>query len=187
MQKTKKSIEYIFKRNEKNFALYVHLDQSTVISHSSRSTQKSLPLPSVAKYSRSPTLTKPEKISPQRSPLLLNYAQLHKSSSSPSPILRSRQARLSIYQIPNDKQHGMPNVNEKPLPTSKASAASTTTASSIPTKVFNGLPNNNLVRLNTPQLRRLNVSEQYMNEAKKLYFNADCKIFVPYTSTTAVF
>jgi hypothetical protein len=157
--------------------IHIHLDQSTVISHSSRSTQKSLPLPSIAKYSRSPTLTKQEKSSPQRSPLLLNYAQLHKS--------RSRQARLSIYQIPNDKQHGMPNVNEKPLPTSKASAASTTTASSIPTKV--GLPHDNLVRLNTPQLRRLNVSEQYMNEAKKLYFNADCKIFVPYTSTTAVF
>ena len=49
------------------------------------------------------------------------------------------------------------------------------------------LPNDHLVRLNSPQLRQLNVSDKYINEAKKLYYNAECKIFTPRLSITQVF
>jgi hypothetical protein len=42
------------------------------------------------------------------------------------------------------------------------------------------------VRLQTTQLRRLHVSEKYMKEAKKLYFNAASKSFVPRLSIVPV-
>lgn len=71
---------------------------------------------------------------------------------------------------------------------SKATATSTNTVPILPkptTTTISTVRHNQrlsrteLVRLHTPQLRRLNVSEKYMAEAKKLYFNAYCKSFVP--------
>ncbi len=157
--------------------MIIYLDQ-TSISQASIST---------GKYSCSPRLTKKttspesEKTSPRGSPLLLTYAQLHRASP-PLPAKRFTGARLSIYPISEDKRTSITVISSKLSPVARPSRASvtSTTISLLSPKVEQPpLPDGNLVRLHTPQLRRLNVSDKYINEAKKLYYNANCRSFVP--------
>jgi len=87
----------------------------------------------------------------------------------------------------NDKRNSMSIINDKISFTPNPAVSSTTTISLLSNKVNSRLATDNLVRLHTPQLRRLNVSEKYLDEAKKLYFDADCRSFVPRLSITEVF
>jgi hypothetical protein len=178
---------------------YIYLDQRSV-SQYSISTHKSLPLLNVnkqcqptksTKQFKSPTSTKQykpptsteQKKSPHRgSPLSLSYAQLRRVSP-PLPLKGWKQQRLSIFQTSDDKRNSISILSDKISLSSRPSITATPTKSLLPSKANAGC---NLVRLQTPQLRRLNVSEKYMNEAKKLYFDANCRSFVP-TSTAEVF
>jgi hypothetical protein len=73
-------------------------------------------------------------------------------------------------------------VNEKISFKPNPSTSSTSTISVLSNKANSRLASDNLVRLHTAQLRHLNVSEKYLEEAKNLYFDADCRSFVPYVS-----
>jgi hypothetical protein len=164
---------------------YIYLDKNSV-SQSSIHTSKSSFLSNVAKQCESPVSTEQEKSSIPNTPLLLTYAQLHQLPP-PSRVRRPTYAHACIDPILNDKRNSISVVNSKVFFTSRPSDSSTTTISLLPTKDNYEIVNDNFVRLKTPQLRRLSVSEKYINEAKKLYFNPDCRIFVPRVAIGQVF
>lgn len=130
------------------------------------------------KQCKSPTSSKEDQNSVRSVPLSLTFAQLHQSPS-PSLLHRRKQTRLSIYPVSEDGKETLSIVTNKILSTIRPSITSTTTISLLAIKADVRSVNEELTRLNSPQLRRLNVSEKYINEAKKLYFNPEWKVFTP--------
>ncbi|CAF3652564.1 unnamed protein product [Adineta steineri] len=108
----------------------------------------------------------------QKCPLLLTYSQLYRAQPL-SQMKKTPQAKFSIYSLLNNKHINKTTVNENSLSSSSSSDQQQLTT-------------DRYIRLRTPQLRRLNVSDKYMKEAKKLYFNVNCKVFVPYSSIVEV-
>lgn len=155
------------------------------MSHSSTSTHKSSPLPSLLKQSNaSPTINADRK-SARSLPLTLTFNQLHQS---PLVLNRRKPSRLSICPISeHSNKENLSLMNNKLSTTTRSSIASTTTISLLSIKAESRSPHEDSNRLNSPQLRRLNVSEKYINEAKKLYYNPEWKIFTPRALITQVF
>jgi hypothetical protein len=167
--------------------MFIYLDQNSV-SHCSIYTGKSSRSSKYSKKSQSPTSSQQNKNSSRSSPLLLTYAQLH-CVPPPVPVRRSTRARLSIFPVAEDKQTNISVVSSKVSSVSKSysPSPSSTTITLLSPKAEQHLPEDHLVRLHTPQLRSLNVSDKYMNEAKKLYYNVNCRSFVPRVGVTQVF
>lgn len=96
----------------------------------------------------------------QMSPLSLTYAQLYHGDLSPRSKKKSQSQTSLLPPINNsNKRNSLSNRrnNTKEAP-----------------------PNpDKYIRLPIAQLRRLQVSSKYIKEAKKLYFNAATKVFVP--------
>jgi hypothetical protein len=115
-------------------------------------------------------------------PLLLTYTQLHHVRVV-SPQKRSTKALFSIFPTLSDKRSSISVVSSER--SMRSTSSSSTSVSSSSTVTEHRLPSDTLIRLCTPQLRRLNVSEKYFDDAKKLYFNADCKSFIPRLSQVA--
>ncbi|CAF2205681.1 unnamed protein product [Rotaria magnacalcarata] len=115
----------------------------------------------------------------------LNNASTHSMSDYKEkmvtfhPINIEKQKNVSSHPISDKRRSSISSGASKISSNSKVTVLSTATAPIIATRPAFRLSNTELVRLNTPQLRRMNVSEKYMAEAKKLYFNAYCKSFVP--------
>jgi hypothetical protein len=149
-------------------------------------TSKSLPLPHIAKQCQTPISTKQEKSSPCHSPLLLSYAQLQRLPPS-SPIRRQKQEHLSIFPVADDKRNSMSLANREFSVKSGSSFSTRTPFCLSPSKTDRQLLNENFVRLHTPQLRNLNVSEKYLTEAKTLYFDVNCRSFIPRVSIAQIF
>ncbi|UJR22542.1 hypothetical protein I4U23_025591 [Adineta vaga] len=101
-------------------------------------------------------------------PLVLNYSQLYraqhpltkkKSSEIQTPpfsLLIKRPSQILDASSSPDSSDSLNSINEQ------------------------------YIRLRTAQIRRLHVSEKNIKEAKKLYFNAACKVFVPLSSIMEV-
>lgn len=102
-------------------------------------------------------------------PLSLSYSQLYQKQKS-SQTKRNSQTRYSIDPLTRDKRSSVSLVN------TDISTSSDSTSSSSDHQQSS---NDKYIRLHTSQLRRLHVSNKYIKEAKKLYFNAALRVFVP--------
>ncbi|CAF0837212.1 unnamed protein product [Adineta ricciae] len=100
----------------------------------------------------------------QMCPLTLTYSQLYRSQH-PAPKKKISETQVSIYSILNRK-------SSQTLHAASLSESTDVQQSSL----------EQYKRLRTPQLRRLHVSEKNIKEAKKLYFNPACRVFVPLSS-----
>jgi hypothetical protein len=90
----------------------------------------------------------------QSSPLLLTYFQLHRAQISKQKKKKT-QTQYSFLPLLNEKSNNTSIDNHQLI------------------------SNDEYIRLQTSQLKRLHVSDKYIKEAKKLYFNAASKVFVP--------
>lgn len=96
------------------------------------------------------------------SPLSLTYAQLYHGDLSPRSKKKS-QSQTSLLPSLN-------NTNKRNSFSNRRSDVNQIPPTNNPDKY---------IRLPIAQLRRLHVSSKYIKEAKKLYFNAATKVFVP--------
>ena len=94
----------------------------------------------------------------QSSPLLLTYFQLHHAQISSQTKKKKTRTQYSFLPLLNEKS----NDNHQ--------------------LIFN----DEYIRLQTSQLKRLHVSDKYIKEAKKLYFNAASRVFVPQRSIVEI-
>lgn len=130
-----------------------------------------------------------ERKSARSLPLKLTFTQLH---HSPAVFHRPKQSRLSICPAFDQGSRENLAVVTSKLPvttttTTRSSIVSTTTISLLAIKADPRSSNEEYNRLNSPQLRRLNVSEKYINEAKKLFYNPEWKVFTPRSLVAQVF
>jgi hypothetical protein len=102
-------------------------------------------------------------------PLSLSYSQLYQHKKS-SQTKKNSQTRHSIDPLTRDKRSSVSLVNTD---------ISTSSDSTLSSSYHQQSSNDKYIRLHTSQLRRLHVSNKYMKEAKKLYFNATLRVFVP--------
>jgi len=110
------------------------------------------------------------------SPLFLTYSQLFRTQH-PSQMKKASETRSSMFPLLNNKRNHIPNVNRNISLSLEPSSLSTDQQQ---------LTTNQYIRLRPTQLRRLHMTEKNTQEAKKLYFNAASKVFVPYSAITPV-
>jgi hypothetical protein len=110
------------------------------------------------------------------SPLFLTYSQLFRTQH-PSQMKKASETRSSMFPLLNNKRNHIPNVNRNISLSLEPSSLSTD---------HQQLTTNQYIRLRPTQLRRLHMTEKNTQEAKKLYFNAASKVFVPYSAITPV-
>lgn len=94
-------------------------------------------------------------------------------------ISNDKRKLTSVQSMSETKRNSVAVVNSKLSPMPRESISSSTTLPTLSPSPERRLSTNQCVRLGSAQLRRLRVSDKYMNEAKKLYFNAPCRSFIP--------